>query len=173
MAGGGAFSRLQTHELRYLPGGMYALNTHQGAGPDPMGRRLRLGVVWSLGLGIVAAAGGCFPQVGDPNIFEEEISALRSDWGDSCEDRCGGPDEPFACKLPLDSGECMAFDQTAALNCFATFRKLVRKDICGANTQSMQNLEADCVDVYVTCETEGDTGTGTDGGTDTGGTTGA
>ena len=124
-------------------------------------------VAVAIGAGVVAlGATACLPQVGDPEVFQDEIEELRKEWGDVCEDRCGGSDEPFACTLPLDAGTCTRFDQTAAINCFATFRRVTRLEVCGADSERMANLEANCTAVYTTCEVEVE-GTGT--GTDTGG----
>lgn len=137
----------------------------------------------TIGIGAAFAATislfGCFPQVGDPEVFEDELQELRDEWDDICKNKCSGDDQPYACSLPPEPGPCLRFDQVAALSCFSTFRKVNRLEACGVNNEHMKNLENNCSGVYVMCD-EGTTGgmdtdgMDTDGmDTGTGGTTGA
>lgn len=125
-------------------------------------------VAWRPGSLAVLSLGsllltGCFPQVGDPEIFEDELTDLRNEWDEVCNNKCTGSDQPYACQLPPEPGMCVRFDQIAALRCFASFRKAIRLEACGVNNEHMQDLENNCSAVYVMCDE------GTTGGMDTDG----
>ncbi len=119
----------------------------------------------AIGVGalVTSSMTGCFPQVGDPEIFEDELIELRDEWDEICKNKCTGEDQPYACQLPPDSGMCVRFDQAAALRCFSTFRRVNRLEACGVNNEHMKSLENNCSGVYVMCDE------GTTGGMDTDG----
>ena len=126
----------------------------------PMMDRLRNAVLLgAVGLG----AGGCIPDLAEPDDFQEQVRGLRIDWDVSCPTACGDSPTPAMCNFPAPRASCTLYNHKRAADCLLTMEKLVEEGTCEASNQRMQNVQALCADVFSGCPEPSE-----DGGEDAG-----